>query len=688
MGFLTELFATRQHPSGHGQWERWFSLGNRTYAGVDVTEESALTLSAYFACIRVISESVAMLPLLTYRYLPNGGRERASDHPVYWLLKEQPNPEMSAFEFRETITAHCAGWGNGYAEIEWSKIGRPIALWPLHPGRMQVKRVNRELRYLYTDPDGRTANLPAWRVHHFRGPSNNGVVGYSMARKAAQSIGLALATEEYGSRFFGNGARPGVVLKHPGLLSDEAYSRLKNSYEADHQGLSNAHRIKILEEGMDLETIGIPPEEAQFLETRKFQVAEVARWFRIPAHMINDLEKATFSNIEEQGLEFVIYTLTPWLVRSEQALMRDLMTREERQRFFIRYLASGLLRGNSDARSKFYATAIQNGWMSPNEVRILEDLNPYAGGDVYLLPLNMTPADEAGSGQQSGVRALVEGHTGQQSCRCAACQERRADDEEAGDQAEGESEETAKIRRSKQKLARDFVPVFEDVAGRVVRREVNDIRRAINKHLRRRSLADFLEWLETFYADFAAVVRDAFKATLLTYAGPVTTAVADELGKNDPGVTDELKAFIDEYLEALATGWVASSRNQIDALITDAEADGADGADIADAIEERLDGWEESQPGKVSLRQAFEAGNALAVAMYGYFSVQYLMWAASGKSCPFCQRLNGKIVGIEKYFVGKGEFVNGGPDDAPLLVRRNTRHGPLHKSCDCVVVAA
>jgi HK97 family phage portal protein len=683
MGFLTELFATRQHPSAHTNWEKWFGLGNRTHAGVSVTEESALTLSAYFACIRILSESVAMLPLLTYRYLPNGGRERAADHPCYWLLKEQPNPEMSAFEFRELMTGHAASWGNGYAEIEWSNSGRPLALWPLHPGRMQVKRLNGELRYLYRDPDGKEASLPAWRVHHFRGPSGNGIVGYSMARMAAQSIGLALATEEYGARFFGNGARPGVVLKHPGLLSEEAYERLKESYEADHQGLSNAHRVKILEEGLDLETVGIPPEEAQFLETRKFQVAEVARWFRIPPHMIGDLEKATFSNIEEQGIEFVIYTLSPWLVRSEQALMRDLMTREERQRFFIRYLASGLLRGNTEARFKSYATAITNGWMSPNEVRILEDLNPYEGGDVYLLPLNLAPAEKRLVGQ-SETRALIEAHTGLASCRCLACRTQRADSDEEDDLAEGESEETAKLRRARQKLARDFVPVFEDVAGRVVRREVNDLRRAINKHLRKRSLADFLEWLETFYAGFADVVRDAFKATMLTYAGPVTTAVAEELGEDDPGITDDLKAFIDEYLAAVADGWVASSRNQIDVLISDAEAEGAD---VADAIEERLDGWEESQPSKVGLRQAFEAGNALAVALYAGFGVSYLMWAASGKSCPFCRRLSGKIVGIQKYFVGKGESVSGGPDDPPMLVRRNTRHGPLHAGCDCVVIS-
>ena len=653
-----------------------FDLGSNSYAGNVVNEETALTFGAVFACIRIISESVAMLPLLTYRRQKDGGKERATNHPLYNLLHRSPNSEMTSFEFREVITSHVASWGNGYAEIEWSNSGRPLALWPLNPGKMKVERKNGQLRYNYQLPNGQGVRLPSYRVHHVRGLGKNGIVGYSPVRLAMQSIGLGLGTEEYGARFFGNGARPGGVLKHPGKLSEPAYQRLLKSFTDAHQGLSNAHRLKILEEGLDYQSVGIPPEEAQFLETRKFQVTEIARWWRIPPHMLADLERTTFNNIEEMGLEFVIYTLQPWLVRIEQAIARDLLTETEQRDLLVEHLIQGLLRGNAQARSQYYQMAITNGWMSRNEVRILENMNPYPGGDVYLVPLNMMMADGS-TGQRSALPVLKH----DDECRCASCLagEQRADEDD-------EEDETVKsTRESRQKLARDHIPLFEDVAGRLVRREVNDVRRAVNKHLRKRSVGDFRTWLLEFYDEFGGIVADAFDPLLRTYAATIAGNVASELDKDDPGVIDEILEFITRYLAAVGEGHAASSRNQIEALITDAEAEGQEAADL---IEERLDGWAETRAGQIALGQAFESLNALTVAYYGYFTIKRLRWAASGSSCPFCRRLNGRTAGIEEYFVQKGDTVSGGPGDTPMLVRRNTRHGPLHKGCDCTIVAA
>lgn len=657
-----------------------------------------MTYSAVYAAVRLLSWTTAMLPLLTYRRRPNGGKDRAVDLGIYSLLKEQSNPEMTAFDFRATIMSHAVGRGNGYAEIEWSNAGRPLALWPLNPARMEPKRVGGQLRYFYDLPDGTTANLPAWRVHHIRGLGNNGIIGFSPIRLAMQAIGLGLGTEEYGSRLFSNGAKPGGIVKHPGKLSDTAYDRLKKSWNAEQQGLSNAHRTRILEEGMSFENVGVAPEEAQFLETRKFQVNEIARWFNVPPHMIADLDKATFSNIEEMGIGFVVYSLGPWLTNAEQALQRDLLTPTEQKTIFIEHLVDALLRGRIADRYQAYQTAIMAGFMSPNEARDRENLNPYDGGDTFLQPLNMapigSPADAARAGTGNGQRSLwlqPQWYAHPSDCTCGDCRlrsarhgpERRADDDD--DTAEGESDHTKKWRRAKQKLARDYIPLFGDVAGRVVRREVNDVRRAVSKHLRKRSVADFREWLAAFYAEFASVLADSFDPVMQTYAAQVATASAEELGKDDPGVTDELKEFIKRYLANVAEGYTASSRNQLEALITDAEAEGTD---VADAIEARLDGWAETRADQVADGQAFEAGNALAVAVYGALGVRRLLWAASGKSCPFCRRMSGKTAGIEEYFVQKGDSVAGDPGDSPMLVRRNTRHGPLHKSCDCTVVAA
>ena len=441
---------------------------------------------------------------------------------------------------------------------------------------------------------------------------------------------------------------------------------------------------------MGLETVGIPPEEAQFLETRKFQVVEIARWFRMPPHMIQSMDAATFGNIEHQSIDFVVHTLRPWLVRAEQRLEKDFLTTAEQETYLVEHLVDGLLRGDTTSRYNAYAIARQNGWFSVNDIRTLENMNPIEGGDEYLVPLNMVPAGQAGQQPTTPSQPSSARRAHSLACTCGDCAEQRDDDPPAStgqddDLAEGESEATAATRRSKQKLARDFLPIYEDVAGRIVRRETADLRRALDKHLRKRSIEDFRAWLNEFYGKFEVVVSDAFLATMLTYAAQIGVLTADELGEDDLGITDDLRAFIDSYLALFAQGYVASSKNQIEALITDAEAEGVD---PADAIVERIDGWEETRPQKTALQQTFEVLGALTVAMYAAYGVSRYMWAASGKSCPFCQRLSGTIVGIEEAFVDAGDVVNGGPDDKPMKVRRKTRHGPLHGGCDCVIVAA
>lgn len=696
MGFVSRLLERRAHPSQHSL-AAIFGLQSNTYAGPAVTEESALSFSAVYACVRILSESVAMLPLFTYRRLANGGKEKATDAPIYNLLHRSPNPEMTSFEFRETLIAHVATWGNGYAEIEWSKSGQPLALWPLNPAKMQVSRRNGQLVYFYELPSGQAVTLPSWRVHHLRGLSGNGVVGYSPIRLAMQSIGVGLALEEYGARFFGNGARPGGVLKHPGVLSDGAYKRLKESWSAENEGLSNAHRLKILEEGLDYQAIGIPPEEAQFLESKKFQVNEIARWFRVPPHMLADLERATFSNIEEQGLEFVIYTLGPWLTRHEQALERDLLTEAERQTLFVEYLVNGLLRGNITSRFQAYQQALQGGWMNPNEVRVLENMNPYEGGDTYLQPLNMAPAGSApstssGAGQQRSrgdhgdqcMCAACRAATHEPACECPTCRSvsretetvhRRPDDHERRAQSLGDQ---------RRKIMQAYLPLYRDVAARMVRREVNDVRRALESSTRKRTIQDFVLWLDTFYSEYRSVLQDAFLPTMMSLAEQMTGVVAGELDLEDAGVTEALRAFIDEYLAQFAALEAIGDQKQLEALIRQALNEGADPVPL---LEERLTDWEGTKADKIAGQQAFEAGNALIVAGYAAAGVLFLRWVTNSGACAFCRKLNGKVVGIREYFVQGGSDIEGDEGDAPMRVRRDSRHPPIHGGCSCTVVS-
>jgi|688.fasta_scaffold07358_12 HK97 family phage portal protein len=635
-----------------------------------VTPSSAMQIAAVFSCVRVLAESLASLPFIFYER-QGRSKQRAVGHPLYRLLHDLPNPEHTSVEMRMMLMGHLATWGNAYAQIVYNRRAQVMELWPLRPDRMTVERLlpDLSLRYRYSSVEYGSVDFEWYEILHLRGLGFDGLLGYSPIRLMERTLGVSNNLEAYGSKFFENGAKPGILLRHPGKLSKPAFDRLMDSWEARHQGIANAHRVAILEEGMDVATVGIPPQDAQFLENNKFQRSQIASIFRVPPHMIGDLERATFSNIEQQSIEFVTFTLAPWLAIWEQGIYRDLLSPAERERYFAEFLVDGLLRGDTGSRYQAYQSAITTGWMTPNEAREKENLNPLDGGDELMRPLNMAaagtppqPSPDKGGGNDAAA--------GKREWRGLG------DDEEA--------QRRDDLLAAKVALHSAMRPLFQDVSKRVVRREVADLRKAVDKHLRKRSLADFRIWLGQFYDEFPSVVREAFSALLQSYAGQAMTAAAAELGKDDAGVNDELRAFIDDYLAAMANGHVAASRRQLEALISDAQADGADPAEY---IEQRVTGWEESRPEAMAQRQATEAGNALAIASYAIFGVQYLRWLATGASCNACRSLNGRVVGIAGYFVQGGEYLDGG-DQGLMLVRRSARHGPIHNGCDCVVAAA
>jgi HK97 family phage portal protein len=369
--------------------------GADSSAGVPVDPGTAMTSAVVYACVNVLAQTIASLPLLTYRRLPGGGKERAPEHRLYPILHDAPNPEMTAYELRAALVGHVCLWGNAYCEIERSDAGIK-GLWPLRPDRMTPTRdESNSLVYDYRMPPGSDPPVKRFQfaqIMHWRGLSNNGIIGYSPIQQAAESVGLDLATRQYGGRFFGNDSRPGGVLTHPGKLSPEGAKNLKKRWEEAHRGLSNSQRVAVLEEGVTWTTIGIPPEQAQFLETRRYGRSEIAGLFRVPLHLIGDLERATFANIEAQSLEFAKYSLTPWLVQIEQSLQRDLFGISAGKRaHFAEHLLEGLLRGDSQARAAYLQTMRQNGALNADEWRALDNLNPIPGGKgrIYWQPVNM-----------------------------------------------------------------------------------------------------------------------------------------------------------------------------------------------------------------------------------------------------------------------------------------------------------
>lgn len=405
MSIFSRLFRSRDKPQNRVGSGFSFLFGSTT-SGKTVNERTAMQTTAVYACVRILAEAIAGLPLHIYRYRLDGGKERISQHPLYYLLHNEPNPEMTSFVFRETLMSHLLLWGNAYAQVIRDGLGRVLGLYPLLPNKMDVHRsASGELVYTYyrdvdesgLKPKGGYITLRRDEVLHIPGLGFDGLVGYSPIAMAKNAIGMAMATEEYGASFFANGANPGGVLEHPGVVKDP--KRVRESWNTVYQGSANAHRIAVLEEGMKFHQIGIPPEEAQFLQTRKFQINEIARIFRVPPHMVGDLEKSSFSNIEQQSLEFVKYTLDPWVVRWEQALQQSLLLPSEKPRYFVKFNVDGLLRGDYQSRMSGYATARQNGWMSANDIRELEDMNRIPaeeGGDLYLVNGNMTKLADAG----------------------------------------------------------------------------------------------------------------------------------------------------------------------------------------------------------------------------------------------------------------------------------------------------
>ena len=404
MGIFSGLFKSRDKPQNSYDSPSYTYFFGRSNAGKRVTDRTALQHIAVYACVRVLSEAIAQLPLHVYKY-NDKGKERVPQHPLYFLLHDQPNPEMTSFVFRETLMSHLLIYGNAYAQIIRNGRGDALGLYPLMPDKMKVDRDEKNrLIYIYSRYDEANPNLKeqgdivlyADEVLHIPGLGYDGLVGYSPIALAKNAIGISIACEDYGASFFGNNANPSGVLEHPGVIKNP--DKLRDAWHRAYGG-RNAHKVAVLEEGVKFTPISIPNNEAQFLETRKFQIEEIARMYRVPLHMIGDLDHATFSNVEHLSLDFVKYSLDPWIVRWEQGLQKALLSDSEKGQYFIKFNVDGLLRGDYASRMQGYSIGIQNGFLCPNDVRELEDMNlipEEKGGFTYMVNGSMSRLCDAG----------------------------------------------------------------------------------------------------------------------------------------------------------------------------------------------------------------------------------------------------------------------------------------------------
>ena len=389
---LTFLFRSRDKPQDAISAAIPFFFGGSN-AGKLVTPRSAIQVSTVYACVRVIAETIASLPFSVFEQTDEGS-QKAVQHPLYHIIHDEPNPEMTSFIWRETTLTHLLLWGNSFSQILRNGRGKITGLYPLLPDHMEVDRDDKTgiLTYTYTTTKGTVVRLRPEDVLHIPGLGFDGIMGYSPIAMEKNAIGLGIAAEEYGSKFFSNGARPSGILTHPNTVKDP--KRLRESWNSAYGGSSNANRVAILEEGMSFTPLSVPNNEAQFLETRKFQVNEICRIYRVPPHLIGDLEHATFSNIEHMSIDFAVHTIRPWLVRIEQAANKALFSEQEKGRFYVQFNIYGLMRGDYKSRMEGYSIGMQNGIFSVNDVRALENMNPIPdeeGGNLHFLNGNMVP---------------------------------------------------------------------------------------------------------------------------------------------------------------------------------------------------------------------------------------------------------------------------------------------------------
>lgn len=637
--------------------------GRNSKSGIEVDDESALSSTAMFAGVRFLAENMASVPLKLYRR-EGRGKEALRDDPRWQLLQMAPNPEQTAMEFREMLMGFVVTSGNAYAEIVEGRDGIAESLWPMVPWRVRPKRNDQgRLTYWVKRPgDEVEVPLPPERVLHFRGFSRNGILGDDVIFRMREALGLTIAAERSAAAFFGHGAQPSGVLQTDEALSEKAYDRLTKERDAIHGGVDNWHRLAILEEGIKWHQISTDPEKAQLIETRKFQVTEVSRILNLPPHVLKDLERSTFSNIEHQGLELVMYTLRPWSVRLEQVYEMRLLLPRERRTHLIRHNLGGFLRGDLKAQSDYFSTGRQNGWLSANDVREDLDMNGIGPqGDVYWAPINMLPADQFAT---AGLPAR--------------------EDEDRTERRTIENRADAKARAAllRKRTEASFLPVLVQRLDGLFRREANAVRNALKRAAKGGGVQEFLIWLDTFYEENAGFVSADVQPVFHSLASAIYEQAADEVGSEQ---TRELGEWVGGWSERFGTEESESSRGQLAALLVTAPLFD----DARTVLEERVGEWETGRGLKVAREQVVTMGSKAALLGYRDGGIIRKEWWANPDACPLCRSMHGRTTSISEPFLKRGDEVDPADGETtPLRVEHNFAAPSLHGGCDCTVVPA
>ena len=653
----------------------WYEPLNRFRDGGEVTAQSALSSTPVWAAVNLIAGTIGTLPLILYREIPDGGKERARNLRLYDLLRWQPNSHQTAVEMFEMGQGHLCLRGNAFFRLETNRADELIAIVPLHPDRMKIKVLDGDrVEYHYDAGAGRTRVFSAEEIMHIKGLSSDGVIGYSPITVAAGAIALSEAAERFGSRFFQNSATPSGILSHPGKLKPEARSNIQKSWQSAH-GAGRQHSVALLEEGLSWTAMSVSPNEAQFLETRRFQAEEVARLFNVPPHMLMLLDRSTFSNIVEQNRAYATNCIRPWAIRWEQAIRKSILERFTEGGTFVEFLMDSLLRPDTMQRAQANQILLQNGALTIDEWRARENLNPLNtdAGDVNWMPLNIAPVSTAAQDTPPEDDEMARTLRLELTAR--------------GVELDDEMEvRTMRSLAARQKIADATKPLFKDMAQRLLKREVKAVRRMMKKNLNDTLDADrelrgtdtlYNALNEFYFNEFAETAAEALLPVVRSYARQIFTQAAMEIGY-PPEFTDELEDFIQGYVDKAASGHAKTSRQELQSLISNLEF-----SELSNALELKLAEWLDKRAEKMAARQTTEGNGAFSKFAYVAGGIISLRWVAVGKNCPFCNRLNGRVVGTTSPFLEAGAALT--TDQGKLVPKRGVGHPPAHPGCNCFI---
>jgi len=630
----------------------WYGVaGKPSIAGVQVNEESALKYLTVFACVSLISGDIARLPLILYKRAKDGSKQRVLNHPLYDILHNAPNPSTTSFNFREAAQNHLLLWGNTYARIKKTGIGgaiKSLEQIPV-PGRVQIKTDRRGIYYEWSDGKGKHRAAKK-DVLHIPGFGFNGLTGMSLIGLAREAIGLGMATEQFGSMYFGKGTHPAGIYEMDGYLGDNKTEFLK-TLKTGIAGLGNSHQIMVAEGGAKYKPLTIPLNDAQFLETRKFQKLELCGMFHVPPHKIaiHD-QNSNHNNLEQENSGYVDSCLMHWIVRWEQNISLQLLTREERmQGYFAEFLVDGLLRGDSQARGEFYNKMFQVGALSPNKILAKENMNPIDGGDQHFVQLNMVPLNMAGEIVKDNNQPKKE------------------------DKASREYRSKNSII-TRDRISKQYYPLFHRAAQDIVNKEGLAVKGQINKQRKLRTDGNMQKWLDDFYRKMPKEIKSKIGPVIRSFSEAIQAAAADEMG-TDVEISKDLERFIDDYTTRYAERHTESSLGQLTALLEQ---------DLT-ALEERVDEWAKTRADKIAVNETVRASSAIYQAVAFSVGFSTVLRNRGPKTCPYCRSLAGK-----KVRAGGGPLVSDGEElpgknstDPPMKIRGDKFHTPIHQGCDC-----